>query len=307
MENFASATMMRLVKAGLARQQIIPDEMTCPAATRSRGPHVSIDQKRSILSDVLATAGPLTILRIGEAVDGMPEEPVHIALGSARDPHDLIERWQRLERFVHSRHRIIIDRSENSRLELRHVSEQADQPPRAEEDLLILGVIVALMRSTGAKNLRARLRSSKDWQFDDDWQAITLPEETAAWEIAWSGAVPRLDRTQLDQTPAEALRNLLRGDLVRRWTIGAAARELGLSIRSLQRALSERGETYSDLLANVRANAAAHYLQSGQMSLSEIGYVCGYADQAHFTRLFKAASAMTPGAYQQNFAAAVEE
>lgn len=301
MEDFASAAMMRLVKAGLARQQLILDEMTGSAAATFRGAHVPIDKKRSILADVFAAAGPLAILRIGEAVDDVPEEPVHTALSPARSPHDLISRWRRLEHFAHSRHRTVIDWSEDSRLALSHVSEQADQPPRPEENLLIFGVIVGLMRWIGAKGLRARLRSGQAWQFDDGWRETALPKETAAWEITWSGVAPRPYGTPPDQALDEALRNLLQSDLVRRWTIGTAARELGLSARSLQRALKELGKTYSDVLATARANAAANFLQSDQMSLSEIGYVCGYADQAHFTRLFKAACAMTPKAYQRNF------
>lgn len=303
MEDFASAAMMRLVKAGLARQHLVLDEMTDPAADTFRGARVSMDDKRSILADVLAAAGPLAILKIGEAIDEMPEEPVHVALRPAQDPHDLMNRWQRLERFVHSRHRIVIDRSKEARLALSHVSKRADQPPRSEEDLLIFGVIVALMLWIGAKDLKARLRSDKAWRFDNGWEAaIDLSGETASWEITWSGVIPRPYPPRSDRAPADALRNIISGDLVRRWTIRDAARELGLSARSLQRALKEQGETYSDVLANVRANAAAHYLQSGKMGLSEIGYICGYADQAHFTRLFRSASAMTPAAYQRSFA-----
>lgn len=304
MEDFASAAMMRLVKAGLARQRLGPDDVTSSASAAFRGAHLPIDKKRSILAHVFAVAGPLAILKIGEAADEMPEEPVHIALRAARNPHDLIERWQRLERFVHSRHRIVIDQFEDNRLALRHVSERADQPPRPEEDLLVFGVIVALIRTIGAMGLRAKMRSSKAWQFDGGWRTTILSEDAAAWEILWSGMAPNPYRTQPDQAPGEALRHLLCSDLVRRWTIDDAARELGLSSRSLQRALQEQGVTYSDVLASARATAAAHYLQSGCMSLSEIGYICGYADQAHFTRLFKVASAMTPGSYQRNFPAA---
>ncbi len=238
MEDFASSAMMRLVKAGLARQRLGLGELACSASATFRGAHTSIDKKRSILAEVLAVAGPLAILKIGEAADEMPEEPVHLALRAARDTHDLISRWQRLERFVHSRHRIVIDQSEDNRLALRHVSERADQPPRAEEDLLVFGVIVALMCSIGAKGLRAKMRNSKAWQFDDGWQSTVLSEDTAAWEITWSSVAPSPYRTQPDQAPAEALRNLLRSDLIRRWTIDDAARELGLSSRSLQRAAS---------------------------------------------------------------------
>lgn len=33
------------------------------------------------------------------------------------------------------------------------------------------------------------------------------------------------------------------------------------------------------------------------MNLTEVGYACGFYDQAHFIRVFKEFSAMTPGQY----------
>ncbi|MEL6964995.1 MAG: AraC family transcriptional regulator, partial [Pseudomonadota bacterium] len=152
--------------------------------------------------------------------------------------------------------------------------------------------------------LRAKIRGSDAWSFDDGWRIAALSAETAAWDIRWSSVALSVYQSQTGQAPTKALRALFRSDLLRRWTIDDAACDLGLSPRSLQRALKQQGESYSNVLASVRATAAAHYLQSGHMSLSEVGYICGYADQAHFTRLFKAASAMTPGAYQRNFSTA---
>ena len=38
------------------------------------------------------------------------------------------------------------------------------------------------------------------------------------------------------------------------------------------------------------------------MSTAEVGYMCGFADQAHFTRQFKRHTAMTPALYRSEFA-----
>jgi AraC-like DNA-binding protein len=38
------------------------------------------------------------------------------------------------------------------------------------------------------------------------------------------------------------------------------------------------------------------------MPTAQVGYVCGFADQAHFTRQFKRHTAMTPGLYRSEFA-----
>ncbi|MFI1828136.1 helix-turn-helix transcriptional regulator [Streptomyces sp. NPDC020412] len=89
-------------------------------------------------------------------------------------------------------------------------------------------------------------------------------------------------------------------DPARRWTLGCLAAELGMPARSLQRRLAAAGG-FSGLLGTVRAQAAAELLMAGEHPVSVIGFVCGYADQPHFTRHFKARTAMTPAVYRSVF------
>ncbi len=53
------------------------------------------------------------------------------------------------------------------------------------------------------------------------------------------------------------------------------------------------------MLADVRLAAASRLLLGGTQSPAEIGYLCGYADQAHFTREFKRQTALTPAQFRQ--------
>jgi AraC-like DNA-binding protein len=39
-----------------------------------------------------------------------------------------------------------------------------------------------------------------------------------------------------------------------------------------------------------------------QSSFAEVGFLCGYSDQPHFTRDFQMRVGMTPGRYRQEFA-----
>jgi transcriptional regulator GlxA family with amidase domain len=48
--------------------------------------------------------------------------------------------------------------------------------------------------------------------------------------------------------------------------------------------------------------AAAELLSKSALGLAEIGFTCGFADQAHFTRAFKRFTAFTPAAYRSDFA-----
>ena len=77
-------------------------------------------------------------------------------------------------------------------------------------------------------------------------------------------------------------------------SLKGVARELGVSGRSLQRRLHELGYTYKSLDDEVREATARLYLQQPDMSLAEIGYLLGFADQSAFTRAFKQWTGNTP-------------
>ncbi|MCB1154646.1 helix-turn-helix transcriptional regulator, partial [bacterium] len=123
------------------------------------------------------------------------------------------------------------------------------------------------------------------------------------WHFAWEDFVPSrrpmaglddillasLPHKELDEDAPVAARvaDVLRSDLGRTWRITHVARKLAVSPRSLQRALSEAGTTYSDLVDRVRTEEASRLLKDTDLSATEIGYICGFADAAHFTRRFK--------------------
>ena len=84
----------------------------------------------------------------------------------------------------------------------------------------------------------------------------------------------------------------------------AMAQAHAMSTRSLQRHLASRGERFSALLSEARLSAAARLLATSATPIGEVGYVCGYADQPHFTREFRAHTALTPAVYRAQFGAA---
>jgi len=101
MNDFAAAAMLRLIGLGLKRQGIA---WPAPAPAAARGAHVPLGDKRRLLDALLQQHGAEALLRIGEGVRDASDEPALVALTLARDPADLVARWQRLERFIHSRH-----------------------------------------------------------------------------------------------------------------------------------------------------------------------------------------------------------
>ncbi|MFP8832978.1 helix-turn-helix transcriptional regulator [Hydrogenophaga sp. XSHU_21] len=292
MDDFASAAMMRVVREGLRRQGIAP-----PPAPAQRGGQVALPDKRARLEALWAAHGPQVIARLGEAVHGMGEDPLLTAFAPARDPLDLIERWQRLERFVHSRHRVeVVDRGEHH-LRWRHVSLRPGEPPTAAEDLLVAGVLVALVHRSGWRGLDARVAGDRVWRCrDGQWQRDRWPDELHTWEWRWRG----LPLQPAVQATGDGLA-LLSADPGCAWSLRRLAESLGTSPRTLQRRLGEQGRTFRECLTLARLNHAARRLTEGQAGLAEIGYLSGFADQPHFTRQFRAHTGLTPAQYREQF------
>jgi len=113
--------------------------------------------------------------------------------------------------------------------------------------------------------------------------------------VSWTGApdVPPLD-TGGSARLTDHLHRLLASDPARAWRIENAAAHLGLSSRSLQRYLLAEGGTFSVALRRARTDVAMSLLRQSTLSLAEIGFCCGYADQAHFQREFRKVVGMTP-------------
>lgn len=82
-----------------------------------------------------------------------------------------------------------------------------------------------------------------------------------------------------------------------RLTIEALAREVGLSTAHFARAFKETmGLAPHQYLLARRLERARRLLETTSATLSDIAQRTGFADQAHFTRLFKRAFGTTPGA-----------
>lgn len=305
MTDFAATGMLRLIGLGLRAQGLAMPAFALPPAA-----HVPMAQKRALAEHLLQAHGPLALLRVGEAAPALAAEPPLQALVLARDPVDLLQRWQRLERFVHSRHRVQLLAAEPGRLRLRHVSLHSAEPPTLAEDCLVFGLLIALGRSLGLPAWEARVLQPDGrpgpWHCRDGrWCHPGPLQHAATWTLSWQpAAVARAGPGTPTAPPADlpgAVRTALLADPGREWTVPVLARDLGLSARTLQRRLAEAGSGFGQLLAEARAAAAARLLTRSAATPAEIGYACGFADQAHFTREFKRRTALTPALYRAQF------
>ncbi|USH01152.1 AraC family transcriptional regulator [Grimontia kaedaensis] len=79
------------------------------------------------------------------------------------------------------------------------------------------------------------------------------------------------------------------------------AKQLGLSLRNLQRKLNDQGTCYKELLDNTRKRLTMNYIRQPHMSISEIGYLVGFSNVANFNRAFKRWEGCAPGEYRHRY------
>jgi AraC family transcriptional regulator, chemosensory pili system protein ChpD len=93
------------------------------------------------------------------------------------------------------------------------------------------------------------------------------------------------------------MRALLEGSLVEPPTLVELAERLGLSRFALMRRFkSDFGITPHAFVLRLRVERARERLARGS-DLRDLAHELGFADQSHFTRVFKSVVGMTPGAY----------
>jgi AraC-like DNA-binding protein len=77
------------------------------------------------------------------------------------------------------------------------------------------------------------------------------------------------------------------------------ASKLGMTRRSLQRSLADKGTTFNRLLEELLCERAQALLTQAAEPITEIGLALGYADTAHFTRAFKRWTGLSPSSYRR--------
>lgn len=91
---------------------------------------------------------------------------------------------------------------------------------------------------------------------------------------------PTHNRSLTDQVEL-AIRRSLGTDSCNRESIAAA---LAIHPRTLQRRLKQEGESFNNLLDNIRSQLARYYLCDTDLSLAQISLMLGYSEQSIFSR-----------------------
>ncbi|MFK7997579.1 MAG: helix-turn-helix domain-containing protein [Granulosicoccus sp.] len=75
-------------------------------------------------------------------------------------------------------------------------------------------------------------------------------------------------------------------------------RQLGMSVSSLRRQLSDAGTSFQQLKDDCRCQAAQQYLASSELSLQEVSALMGFDESSAFFRAFKRWTGQTPSEYR---------
>jgi AraC-like DNA-binding protein len=305
-DDLTGAALVALMRLSFGEQGLLLPA-PIPTLTANR-PHASLLGKTQLADAVLAAYGPAALLRVGRTVPRLSFDPIGAALLAAPDGPELFARWSRLERYVHLRHPIHMADVTPTSAKLVHRRAAAD-PPSPAVDLLLSGVLAGLLAAIGCRNIRLSIG-------DDDCQVIAIEDDdiglnvlpahlaTETWFYRWTQPIGAhadppcaADVDQPDRL-ANRVRKLFQDDLLKRWSLAAVARRFNLSTRTLQRRLADEGLNLQALRCAAQVERATEMLLTTSHSLTTIGYACGFADSAHFTRIFKAVAGMPPATYR---------
>lgn len=78
-----------------------------------------------------------------------------------------------------------------------------------------------------------------------------------------------------------------------------AAKQLGVSARTLQRRLADTGKRWSELLEEARRQLSARLLVDASLSVDDVAVLLGYAEASAFHRAFRRWTGLTPGAFRK--------
>jgi AraC-like DNA-binding protein len=309
-EDFASSVMVRVLLQGMSglglRLPEVADQLT--QAT------VPLDLKREVVQSAVEQAGFAVLPLLGRGLHKLAMEPTHLALTAGHSATSLFVRWQRLERYIHSKHRIQWQGLTPTSARVKHAHKDNGPAPLAAEDLVVCGVLCALLEANGLHAIKATADDMELYPNPDSTQVLQCVQQcqTHTWSLTWQDTEEKGLDLSLPVSWAQvapptwsqfacAVGDHVAGCLPELVSVDVAAAVLGMPCRTFQRTLAAESLSYQRIQSDVRFRLAGWYLLESGMAIAEIGFVCGYSDQAHLTREFNRRMGVPPARYRELF------
>ncbi len=302
MQNFASRMMINILMKSAFIQGVAPNNLPGISSDDYALALIPLELKRHLLEGIVSKAGVDFLLQQDAGVEYYKNNPCLAALLYQATPENLLQRWQRLERYIHSEHYMNIISSTSNSFIVEHKS-QNHIPPTLAEDMAVMGVLKSLLKQAGAVQV----------QLDAVAEPLMLADgsvKPCAWQFQWQrwllvppehSSLPNTAEEQLYASFPTELQHVARAigfDDLFSPRLPQIAGRLHLSSRSLQRKLLQHGATFSKLVQRNRLLKSSYYLLQSDIPLPEIGFLSGFSDQSHFCRVFKANIGMSPQVYR---------
>lgn len=275
-----------------------------------------------------ASRDPSIALKFGTESRLERYDPLGIAAVTARSFRDALERIARFKRIFCPEAVVVIDRRDESRVELRYLLAQEAEPPLLV-DLAFAWIVAIARRGSGRAidpmriELRGAARHRRMYEthfgcpvtFNARHNTIVfaradldrpfLTHNPDLWAVIAPQLEAELSAALSSDAISEQVKGMLKHLLPRgRPGIAEIARKLGVSARTLQRRLSDTGQTFQQLLQEARRELARHYLLNSSLELTETAYLLGYEDAHSFFRAFSDWEGTPPGEWRSRHARA---
>jgi AraC-like DNA-binding protein len=108
-----------------------------------------------------------------------------------------------------------------------------------------------------------------------------------------------LDELERHEGVVGGVRHQLMSCLMRQMSLEDVAGQLGVSVRTLRRRLTEKGTSYRQIVDDLRREVAIKYLRDTDMTVEDIAFTLGFDDAANFRRAFRRWMSATPRQFRQ--------
>ena len=308
---------------GLSRADVVREARIPLAAIRDQAP-LSTARFFSLWQVLVELSqNPAIGLRIAAGLEGVVMPPSFMAAYHARDFRDALQRVARFKRLCAPEEVRIEEHEDRCEVVVAWIHADGLVTPPALVDatlasLMELGrkgtatpisaLAVELARPESAKakyeryfGCRVCFGAERDGLI---FHRAELDKPCVGYNAELLGIlIPELDRRLEQQTHSATLTEQIRWVLRRRLTAGrpdirSVAAELAMSERSLQRKLTDEGQTFQSLLGETRHQLALEYLSDPTLAIIEVAYMLGYEDQNSFFRAFRQWEEITPATWR---------
>ena len=285
--------------------------LTRPASARRGAAALTLEQWEAQVQAAIALApGPARGLEIGRHVRLQHAGPLGYLLVNTRTLGELLDTYLLLERWFYGR-----QWAQLSRVDERVViawDQRFGRPDRVLEQLHAMALLsvlrsvcpgagqplhIDLMGAAEGEEQACREAFGCPLRFAQPALRLSFAAEALQAPIDLSAAMlsPAWDsrqRTLRETLPnatelVRAVREAILQTLPTGASIDAVAARLHLSRRTLQRRLDESGCAYRQLLDAVRQCHARHLLDDPTLSLKEVAFLLGYAEQSAFNHAYQ--------------------